>query len=81
MLGEARLKLWPVHDCTAAAAEPLRPGELRVGKSAVLVGTATHPVQLGDVQQSGKRRMPAEQWARGLRTGAGEPGAAGLVLH
>ena len=79
MLGEARLKLWPVHDC-ATAAEPLRPGELRAGKSAVLVGTATHPVQLGDVQQSGKRRMPAEQWARGLRAGAGEPGTAGLVL-
>jgi methionyl-tRNA formyltransferase len=79
MLGEARLKLWPVHDC-ATAAEQLRPGELRAGKSAVLVGTATHPVQLGDVQQGGKRRMPAEQWARGLRAGAGEPGTAGLVL-
>jgi methionyl-tRNA formyltransferase len=79
-LDEARLKLWPVLDC-APAAEPLRPGELRVSKSDVVVGTATHPVRLGDVQQGGKRRMPAAQWARGLRAGAGEPGATGLVLR
>jgi methionyl-tRNA formyltransferase len=82
MLGEARLKLWPVRDCAPApAGERLRPGELRVSKSGVVVGTATHPVQLGDVQQGGKRRMPAAQWARGLRAGAGEPGAADLVLR
>ena len=84
-LGEARLKLWPVRDCAPApAAEPLRPGELRASKSGVLVGTATHPVQLGDVQQGGKRRMPAAEWARGLRTwdpGVGEPGSASLVLR
>src|SRR6516225_1398627 len=48
---------------------PLRPGELRVGKSGVLAGTATHPVELGDVQQAGKRRMAAAEWARGLRAG------------
>ena len=84
-LGEARLKLWPVRDCAPApAAEPLRPGELRVSKSGVLVGTATHPVQLGDVQPGGKRRMPAAEWARGLRAtepSVGDPGSAGLVLH
>ena len=61
--------------------EPLRPGELRVSKSGVLVGTATHPVQLGDVQQGGKRKMPATEWARGLRAAPGEPGAASLVLR
>src|SRR5215467_10130555 len=88
MLGDARLKLWPVRDCARAPdgeplghAEPLRPGELRVSKSGVLVGTATHPLRLGDVQQGGKRRMPAAEWARGLRAGPGGPGAAGLVLH
>ena len=72
MLGDTRLKLWPVRDC---AQTPLRPGELLVTKSAVLAGTATHPVELGDVQQSGKRRMPATEWARGLRLGAGQPGS------
>jgi len=92
MLGDARLKLWPVHGCPQAPpGQPLRPGELRVTRSAVLAGTATHPVELGDVQQGGKRRMPATEWARGLRAGAGQPaggapgpgdaGAAGLVLH
>jgi methionyl-tRNA formyltransferase len=69
------------HCGPAPAGEPLRPGELRITKSGVLAGTATHPVQLGDVQQGGKRRMPAAQWARGLRGGAGEPGAANLVLR
>jgi len=47
----------------------------------VLVGTATHPMQLGDVQPGGKRRMPAAEWARGLRAGAGEPGTARLALR
>jgi methionyl-tRNA formyltransferase len=75
MLGDARLKLWPVRDpAQAPAGEPLRPGELRVTRSAVLAGTATHPVQLGDVQPGGKRRMPATEWARGLRTGPLQPG-------
>ena len=79
-LGDARLKLGPVRDSAAAPpGEPLRPGELWVGKSGVLAGTATHPVELGDVQQAGKRRMAAAEWARGLR--AGEPGTAGLVLR
>ena len=79
-LGDARLKLGPVRDRAAAPpGGPLRPGELRVGKSGVLAGTATHPVELGDVQQAGKRRMTAAEWARGLR--AGEPGTAGLVLR
>jgi len=82
MLGDARLKLWPVRDCVPAPdGEPLRPGELSVTKARVLVGTATHPVQLGDVQQGGKRQMPAAEWARGLRAGPGEPGAASLVLR
>ena len=52
-----------------------------MSKRGVLVGTATHPVQLGDVQQGGKRRMPATEWARGLRAGSAEPGAASLVLR
>jgi len=47
----------------------------------VLAGTATHPVELGDVQQAGKRRMTAAEWARGLRAGPGDPGAASLVLR
>ncbi|HUY45347.1 MAG TPA: methionyl-tRNA formyltransferase [Streptosporangiaceae bacterium] len=96
VLGDARLKLWPLAAiqpaggpaggpatpaATAAAGAPggrpappaadstggpLAPGELRVLRSAVLVGTATTPVQLGDLQPPGKRRMSAVEWARGL---------------
>jgi len=82
VLGDARIKLWPLDAAGLAAAaagdfpaagdllgpgETLAPGELRAGRSAVLVGTATGPVQLGDVQPPGKRRMRAVEWARGLR--------------
>jgi methionyl-tRNA formyltransferase len=65
-----RIKLGPVlpveHD------EPLAPGELRVDRRRVLVGTATGPVQLGEVQAPGKKRMAATDWARGSRIEAGE---------
>jgi methionyl-tRNA formyltransferase len=72
MLGEARLKLWPVDPAPqdAPAAGPLAPGEVRILRSAVLVGTGTTPVGLGDVQPPGKRRMRAADWARGLRQDA-----------
>ena len=71
-LGEARLKLWPVDaaPADAASAGPLAPGEVRILRSGVLVGTATTPVGLGDVQPPGKRRMRAGDWARGLRQDA-----------
>jgi methionyl-tRNA formyltransferase len=69
MLGEARLKLWPVDPDPDSAdpGEPLAPGEVRILRSAVLVGTATTPVGMGAVQPPGKRRMSAADWARGLR--------------
>jgi methionyl-tRNA formyltransferase len=72
-----RLKLWPVTPAAAsaigdaaAAAPPPAPGELRVERGAVYAGTGTSPVRLGDVQPQGKRRMPAADWARGLRAGS-----------
>jgi methionyl-tRNA formyltransferase len=72
-----RLKLWPVTLAAgaalisspdgAAAGSGLAPGEIRVDRNAVYAGTGTIPVRLGDVQPQGKRRMPAADWARGLR--------------
>jgi methionyl-tRNA formyltransferase len=53
----------------------LAPGEVQVGRRAVLVGTGSQPVRLGDVQAPGKRRMTASDWARGLRSGAPQPSA------
>jgi methionyl-tRNA formyltransferase len=70
-LDGTRVKLLPVVSPGAAADVALGPGELLVTRDAVLVGTATTPVQLGDVQPSGKRLMPAPEWARGLRLDGG----------
>jgi methionyl-tRNA formyltransferase len=49
----------------------LGPGELAVSKSAVLVGTATEAVRLGQVTPPGRRSMLAADWARGVRPAAG----------
>ncbi|MEV4219631.1 methionyl-tRNA formyltransferase [Nonomuraea sp. NPDC049725] len=66
-----RVKLGPVR--LAEAAERLAPGEILVaGKNTVLVGTATGPVELGEVQPQGKRLMSAGEWARGTRPESGE---------
>ena len=50
----------------------LAPGELRVAKREVLVGTATTALRLGEITAPGKRAMPAPDWARGARPQPGE---------
>jgi methionyl-tRNA formyltransferase len=50
----------------------LAPGELRVTKREVLVGTATGALQLGDITAPGKRTVAAPDWARGARPQPGE---------
>jgi methionyl-tRNA formyltransferase len=65
-----RLKLGPVEP--APDAPPLAPGVLAVQRRRVLVGTATHPVVLGEVTPQGKRPMAADAWARGVRPADGE---------
>jgi methionyl-tRNA formyltransferase len=62
---------------TSRSAEPaapgeLAPGELRVEKRRVLVGTGTGPVRLDTVRPEGRRSMPATDWARGIRPEPGE---------
>jgi methionyl-tRNA formyltransferase len=64
-----RIKLGPVK---RVEADQIPPGELRVERKRVLVGTATQPVALGEVQAPGKRRMAATDWARGARVEPGE---------
>ena len=49
----------------------LRPGELSVAKTEILVGTATGAVRLGLVTPPGRRPMAAADWARGVRPEAG----------
>lgn len=67
----ARLGLGPVTPVRTGETD-LKPGELRAEKKRVLVGTATVPVQLGEVRPVGKKAMPAADWARGVRIEAGE---------
>jgi methionyl-tRNA formyltransferase len=66
-LNGVRLKLWPF---AGTGTDEIPAGRLCVRGSQVLVGTGTQPVQLGDVQPNGKRRMPAADWVRGLRVDA-----------
>jgi methionyl-tRNA formyltransferase len=63
-----RVKLGPLTPADGA----LPPGEIVAGKHAVVVGTGTAALRLGDVQAVGRRPMPAEDWARGLRLAGGE---------
>lgn len=67
-----RLKLGPATGFGDAVRERLSPGELRVTKARVEVGTATDPLALGQVQALGKKPMPAADWARGIRIEGGE---------
>jgi methionyl-tRNA formyltransferase len=69
-LDGVRVKLWPVAVPGAGTGHggdhPLAPGELWPLRDRILVGTGTTPVQLGDLQANGKRRMRAADWVRGL---------------
>ena len=60
-----RLKLGPVT--VAGGDEVAAPGQVLVLRGRVLVGTATVPVTLGEVRAAGKKPMPADAWARGVR--------------
>ena len=68
-LDDARIKVGPplgiAEPDTAQAV--LAPGELRVTKREVVVGTAGKPLRLGTVQPPGKKPMAAADWARGAR--------------
>jgi len=64
-----RIKIGPVQ--MTSDRDPLEPGVLEVTKSALYVGTATDPVQLGAVKPFGKNQMYAADWARGVRVASG----------
>jgi methionyl-tRNA formyltransferase len=68
---EARLGIGPVTPVRTGEFD-LKPGVLHVEKKRVLAGTATVPVELGEVRPVGKRAMPAADWARGMRIETGE---------
>jgi methionyl-tRNA formyltransferase len=67
-----RLGLGPLRPVGSAEAPELKPGELLSEKRRVLAGTATGPVELGEVRPVGRRPMPSADWARGVRITPGE---------
>lgn len=64
MIGDLRVKLGPV---TVSDRETLPPGVIRADRDGVVVGTASQPVVLGEIQPPGKKPMRAADWARGAR--------------
>lgn len=64
-----RLKLGPVLPIAGAT---LAPGVIEATRDAVVVGTATAPVALDQVQPEGKPMMAALDWVRGARLDAGD---------
>ncbi|MGI8307247.1 methionyl-tRNA formyltransferase [Saccharopolyspora hattusasensis] len=71
LLRDERFKLGPVSIVDDVEDGPA-PGEIRVERRRVLVGTGTSAVALGEVQAAGKKRMAATDWARGTRIEQGE---------
>ena len=70
-VGGTRVGVLPLPDASGPPESTLAPGEVRVGKRDVWVGTGSYDVRLGDVRPAGKRAMPAADWARGARLADG----------
>jgi methionyl-tRNA formyltransferase len=70
MIGDLRVKVGPVR-VTADAPKGLAPGEIRVDKKHLFIGTGSDAVVLGTVQPPGKKAMSAADWARGARLADG----------
>ena len=66
-----RVKVFAAESVPEADALP--PGQLQpVGRNAWQIGTGTHPLQLGEVQAAGKKRMAAADWLRGVADATGD---------
>jgi methionyl-tRNA formyltransferase len=64
MIGDLRVKIGPVT-VDDAAPNSLTPGEIRIDRKSVHIGTGSLPVLLGQLQPPGKKLMNAADWARG----------------
>jgi methionyl-tRNA formyltransferase len=64
MIGDLRVKLGPVM-VDDAVPNTLAPGEIRIDRKSVHIGTGSQPVLLGHIQPPGKKPMNAADWARG----------------
>ncbi|KAA8968184.1 methionyl-tRNA formyltransferase [Mycobacterium sp.] len=66
LIGDRRVKLGPVS-IDVEGPDTLSPGQIRVDRQHVWIGTGSQPVRLGQIQAPGKRSMDAVDWARGAR--------------
>jgi methionyl-tRNA formyltransferase len=66
MIGDLRVKIGPVS-LDVVAPDTLAPGEMRVERGGVRIGTGSQSVALGRIQPPGKKPMSAADWARGAR--------------
>ncbi len=64
-VGALRVKV--LDAAPAVDAEPLTPGEIAAATHALLIGTATTPLEVRRVQPAGKAPMKATDWWRGFR--------------
>ena len=65
MQGDERIKIG--HAQLALDVTDLAPGQVRVADGKVFVGTASHAIEVLQVQRPGKTMGPAKQWADSLR--------------
>lgn len=69
MLNASRVEIGPVSILESTLAGT--PGELIVTKHEVFVATGSASIKLGTVRAAGKKKMPAADWARGVRLDSG----------
>ena len=62
MVGDERLKVFPVG--LQHVALYLHPGHVQVHGDDVIVGTGSHAITLGNVQQAGRGIVSASEWIR-----------------
>ncbi|MEZ5086059.1 MAG: methionyl-tRNA formyltransferase [Tessaracoccus sp.] len=65
LLGGQRFKIYDA--ALATRDEALNPGQVRIEKRSIVVGTGSGALELIEVQAPGKRRMRALDWARGAK--------------
>lgn len=71
--GDEILKIMrTVRSEAAVAAGPLQPGEIRVEGESIYVGTGTVPVELLELQRSGRRAMSTPDFLRGATVSTGD---------
>lgn len=67
LLDEQRFKVYDAR--LGDTGETLAPGQVRIGRREVFVGTGEGALELLEVQAPGKKRMRATDWARGAQPG------------